>query len=98
MIETITIKNFKSITETILPLGHVNVFIGANGSGKSNILEAVGMVAAERSRQIEVNAMIQKGIRSAKPNYMVCSLFNWGKSWKCRCRQPKGGNAKDLHF
>lgn len=75
MIETITIKNFKSITETILPLGHVNVFIGANGSGKSNILEAVGMVAAERSRQIEVNAMIQKGVRIAKPNLMISSFY-----------------------
>lgn len=44
MIETITIKNFKSITQINLSLGNVNVFIGANGSGKSNILEAIGMV------------------------------------------------------
>ena len=54
MIKTITIKNFKSITAADLPLGNVNVFIGANGSGKSNILEAVGMVAAERACQIEI--------------------------------------------
>ena len=66
MIETITVKNFKSITDMTLSLGNVNVFIGANGSGKSNILEAIAMVAAERSAQIEVNSMIQKGIRIAK--------------------------------
>ena len=41
----------------------------------ANILEAVGMVAAERAPcQIEVNAMVQKGIRIAKPDLMVSSF------------------------
>lgn len=75
MIDTITIKNFKSITATTFSTSNVNVFIGANGSGKSNILEAVGMVAAERSHQIEVNDMIQKGIRIAKPDLMCSSFY-----------------------
>lgn len=75
MIETITVKNFKSITDMALSLGNVNVFIGANGSGKSNILEAIAMVAAERSAQIEVNSMIQKGIRIAKPDLMISSFY-----------------------
>lgn len=75
MIETITVKNFKSITDMTLSLGNVNVFIGANGSGKSNILEAIAMVAAERSAQIEVNFMIQKGIRIAKPDLMISSFY-----------------------
>ena len=76
MIETITVKNFKSITDMTLSLGNVNVFIGANGSGKSNILEAIAMVAAERSAQIEVNSMIQKGIRIAKPDLMISSFYD----------------------
>ena len=75
MIETITVKNFKSITDMTLSLGNVNVFIGANGSGKSNILEAIAMVAAERSAQIEVNSMLQKGIRIAKPDLMISSFY-----------------------
>lgn len=75
MIQQVIIKNFKSITETALSLSNVNVFIGANGSGKSNILEAIGMVAAERSSQIEVKDMIQKGIRIAKPDLMVSSFY-----------------------
>lgn len=75
MIETITVKNFKSITDMTLSLGNVNVFIGANGSGKSNILEAIAMVAAERSAQIEVNSMKQKGIRIAKPDLMISSFY-----------------------
>ena len=75
MIDTITVKKFKSITDMTLSLGNVNVFIGANGSGKSNILEAIAMVAAERSAQIEVNSMIQKGIRIAKPDLMISSFY-----------------------
>ncbi len=75
MIETITVKNFKSITDMTLSLGNVNVFIGANGSGKSNVLEAIAMVAAERSSRIEVKDMIQKGIRIAKPDLMISSFY-----------------------
>ena len=36
--EKIEIKGYKSIKEVILPLRSVNIFIGANGSGKSNFL------------------------------------------------------------
>ncbi|MBU3857222.1 MAG: AAA family ATPase [Candidatus Phocaeicola excrementipullorum] len=74
MIRSVEIRNFKSIAWTSLSLGNVNVFVGANGSGKSNILEAIGMAASERSCQIEVNMMMQKGIRIAKPDLMKSSF------------------------
>ncbi len=38
-LEKLTVKNFKSIREQTLSLGSLNVFIGANGSGKSNLIE-----------------------------------------------------------
>lgn len=41
MIKEIKIENFKSIQSLNLELGQLNVFIGANGSGKSNILEGI---------------------------------------------------------
>lgn len=75
MIKDIIIKNFKSIVETSISLGNVNVFIGANGAGKSNILEAIAMAASERSCIIEVKDMIQKGIRISKPELMVSSFY-----------------------
>jgi len=37
-IEKIEIKGYKSIKELNLPLSSINIFIGANGSGKSNFL------------------------------------------------------------
>ena len=38
-LEKFTIKNFKSIREQTLEIGSLNIFIGGNGSGKSNLIE-----------------------------------------------------------
>src|SRR5277367_2794325 len=38
-LEKLTIKNFKSIRDQTLALGALNVFIGGNGSGKSNLIQ-----------------------------------------------------------
>jgi predicted ATPase len=38
-LEKLSIRNFKSIREQTLDLGALNVFIGGNGSGKSNLVE-----------------------------------------------------------
>lgn len=38
-LEKLTVKNFKSIREQTLELGLLNVFIGGNGVGKSNLIE-----------------------------------------------------------
>ncbi len=38
-LEQLTVKRFKSIRDQTLALGHLNVFIGGNGSGKSNLIE-----------------------------------------------------------
>jgi predicted ATPase len=41
MIDQITIKNFKSFKDVTLKLGPLNIFIGANASGKSNFFDAL---------------------------------------------------------
>jgi predicted ATPase len=38
-LEKLTINSFKSIREQVLELGLLNVFIGSNGAGKSNLIE-----------------------------------------------------------
>lgn len=50
-LDWITVKGFKSIASLEkLPLRPINVLIGANGSGKSNFLEAFSFLQALRSR------------------------------------------------
>ena len=43
MVKSVRIENFKSIHELDLELGRLNIFIGENGCGKSNILEGIAM-------------------------------------------------------
>jgi predicted ATPase len=40
MIQTLHIENFKSLRDVTLHLGDVNILVGTNASGKSNILDA----------------------------------------------------------
>ncbi len=75
MIGKIDIKNFKSIAQASMTLGRVNVFIGANGSGKSNILEAVGMAAAIRNDEVTLDSLVQRGVRIARPELMINSFY-----------------------
>nr|HPH20929.1 AAA family ATPase [Haliscomenobacter sp.] len=68
MLKEITIKNFKSIANDTIELGRVNVFIGENGCGKSNILEAVGFASTGIENRVGNENLISKGVRVAKPS------------------------------
>lgn len=75
MIKTISVENYKSVVKLNLELGRINVFIGANGSGKSNILEAIAMVSAqEEIGRVNIESLIGKGVRVAKPTLTVSSF------------------------
>ena len=63
MLTRITVQGFKSLQDVEIELGQVNVFVGANGSGKSNLLEAVGLLGAAASRQVDDQALLRRGVR-----------------------------------
>ena len=70
MIKEIKIENFKSIQSLNLELGRLNVFIGANGSGKSNILEGIAFGGAAESDKLDNEFLAARGIRIVKPKQM----------------------------
>lgn len=74
MLQEITIKNFKSIVNDTIELGRVNVFIGENGCGKSNILEAVGFASAALEERVDNENLISKGVRVAKPSLIISNF------------------------
>ena len=53
MIRTISIENFKSIYKLEFELGRFNVLIGANGAGKSNVLEGIVFGSAALSKKLD---------------------------------------------
>lgn len=46
MIERLSVKNFKSIDEMTVDCRRINLFIGEPNTGKSNILESLGLLSA----------------------------------------------------
>jgi hypothetical protein len=71
MLTTFGVKNFKSIVDLEIELGRFNVFIGENGCGKSNVLEAVALAAAWLVNERTNEHLFQRGVRVAKPSLMT---------------------------
>lgn len=76
MIKKIYVNGFKSLRDFELDLGSVNVFIGANGSGKSNILEAIGVLSAACSGRVDDESLMRRGVRPGLPSLYKSSFKN----------------------
>ncbi len=67
MIHRVKVQGFKSLVDVDLELGVLNVFIGANGSGKSNLLEALGVLGAGAFGSVEPETLRYRGVRLGLP-------------------------------
>jgi hypothetical protein len=74
MIRTIKIDGFKSVHSETLHLGRVNCFIGANGVGKSNVLEAIGVLGAAANGVVDDEALMRRGVRAGLPRLFKSSF------------------------
>lgn len=74
MIESIQIKNFKSVVDLSLKLGSFNVLIGENGCGKSNILEAIAFGAAASADKLDFEFLGSRGIRLTNSEFMFSAF------------------------
>lgn len=68
MLRKIKITNFKSLATLDLDLGRINLFIGANGAGKSNLLEAIGVLSAAASGRVDDESLLRRGVRPGVPH------------------------------
>ena len=75
MISQLSVKNFKSIQELEMELGRVTVLIGANGSGKSNILEAIALCSAAAGNKLDHEFLASRGIRVPDDPHFMRSAF-----------------------
>ena len=62
-LKKISFGNFKSLYNASFEPGKVNVFIGANGAGKTTILEGIGLLSAAMTDRVDANSLQRKGIR-----------------------------------
>lgn len=70
MVKEIKIQNYKSVQDLTLELGRINVLIGANGCGKSNILEAIAFGSAAAEDKLGNEFLSSRGIRVTDPKAM----------------------------
>lgn len=70
LVREVSIENYKSIRKLTMELGRVNVLIGANGSGKSNILEAIALGSAASRNKLDNEYLVPRGIRVTEPRFM----------------------------
>ena len=71
IIDKLTLRNFRNYEETVLtPHEGVNLFFGANGSGKTNLLEAVHYCALGKSHRITGD---QSAVRIGE-SFAVCGV------------------------
>ena len=76
MLNKLKIDRFKSIRAAALELGRVNLLIGGNGAGKSNILEAIGVLSAAAYRGLGDSDLARKGVRITPPALMKSAFKN----------------------
>jgi energy-coupling factor transporter ATP-binding protein EcfA2 len=73
-IRKVDIRGFKSIYSTTIELGRVNCFIGANGAGKSNLLEALGVLGAAANGVVDDESLLRRGVRAGLPSLYKSSF------------------------
>lgn len=67
MIQKIRIQNFRSIQDATVELGKVNLFIGPNNSGKSNMLKGIELMAGVLKKYPEPYSLLQEDYQSLSP-------------------------------
>lgn len=73
-VRQVTVKGFKSIVDQTVALGRVNCFIGANGAGKSNVLEALGVLGAAAAARVDDESLLRRGVRAGLPRLFKSSF------------------------
>lgn len=63
----VCIENFRSIARADVELGRLTVIIGANGSGKTNLLEAIAIAGAAAADKLDHEFLAARGIRPITP-------------------------------
>ncbi|MDI7267107.1 MAG: AAA family ATPase [Myxococcota bacterium] len=68
MIGRIRVRGFKSVHDETISFGRLNVLIGANGSGKGAVLEAIGVAGAAAEGRVDDTSLMRRGVRPGVPD------------------------------
>jgi predicted ATPase len=95
MLTELSVKNFKSYREATLPLAGLTVLIGANASGKSNLLEALQILSwlargrrlseilyALKERQLDIRGPVTRLAHEGEETFEIeVQVGEYPRSW-----------------
>ncbi len=67
MLDEVHIQGYKSLADVTFEPGRFNVFVGSNGSGKTNLLEAIGLLGCAARGRVDDAAFKERGVRPGLP-------------------------------
>lgn len=78
-VERVGVRGFKALVNVEVELGLLNVFIGSNGSGKTSLLEALGLLSAAAHSRVDDLFLLQRGVRLGQPSVYKTALEEEGR-------------------
>lgn len=108
-LDSLRIERFRQIKELSIPeVGHVNLVVGGNNSGKSTLLDALRFYAANAAPRLVRNLLIERGeaeevalgndLKSIVPPRALSSLFHGRKYPERDGEAIYVGNIEETHF
>ena len=96
ILDRLSIVNYKNIGEATLDLSpKINCFIGHNGAGKTNVLDAIYFLSFCHSAQTTQDSLV---IRHGEEYFMLeggyKAVSNWPLAVCSECQEPKVNNQK----
>ncbi len=67
MLRNVSIRNFRSILSADMQLSNLTVLVGANGSGKSNVVKALQFISALAATDLETLVISKGGYQALVP-------------------------------
>lgn len=64
MLLTLAIRGYRSLRDVVLPLENLNLVTGANGSGKSSLYRAIGLLASAAQGRVGASLAEEGGLQS----------------------------------
>jgi len=97
MIRSAHIRGFKSLFDVKLDLARFNVFVGPGGSGKTNLLEAIGLAAeATHPEGVKEIRLWRRGVRPGAPSRYLSGFTDRGSGAVWIALTDEDGNKRTL--
>lgn len=80
LISRVSVDGYKSLKQFSFCPGRVTVLVGANGSGKSTILEAIALAAAAAAGRLDNESLALRGVRASHPAMLRSGLIPFDPS------------------